>query len=197
MKIYLSDLNRILIYSWKQAFKDYDFVSVRSGSIFTLKADAIISPANSFGFMDGGIDYQLSKFLGWHVQERLQDCIEDKYDGELLVGQAELIETDNKQFPYLISAPTMRVPIVINQSVNVYLAMKAVLRVALENNLNSIAVPGMGTGVGRMPPNICAKQMKQAIDEIILNKRVRYKTWEESQIKHQLLYTSQTRDLQF
>ena len=30
-------------------------------------ADAIVSPANSFGFMDGGIDYAYSDHFGWHM----------------------------------------------------------------------------------------------------------------------------------
>ena len=30
-------------------------------------ADAIVSPANSFGFMDGGIDMVYSKRFGWQM----------------------------------------------------------------------------------------------------------------------------------
>ena len=73
--------------------------------------------------MDGGIDLLYSHRLGWHVQERLQKLIKEKYHGELLVGQAEIVETDNQQIPFVISAPTMRVPMILKDSVNPYLLL--------------------------------------------------------------------------
>jgi O-acetyl-ADP-ribose deacetylase (regulator of RNase III) len=36
-------------------FKGVENVRISGGDIFELKADAIVSPANSFGYMDGGI----------------------------------------------------------------------------------------------------------------------------------------------
>jgi O-acetyl-ADP-ribose deacetylase (regulator of RNase III) len=64
--------------------------------------------------------------MGWQVQERLQKQIKEKHNGELLVGQAILIETGFSGIPYLISAPTMRVPMILKDAVNVYLASKAI-----------------------------------------------------------------------
>jgi len=45
--------------------------------------------------------------------------------GELLVGEALVVETENELVPWIISAPTMRVPMRLRQTVNPYLAMKA------------------------------------------------------------------------
>ena len=39
--------------------------------------------------------------------------------GELLVGQADIVETDHETFPWLISAPTMRHPMTILHTPNV------------------------------------------------------------------------------
>ncbi|MBL4705837.1 MAG: hypothetical protein JKY54_15025 [Flavobacteriales bacterium] len=64
----------------------------------------------------------------------------------------------------------MRVPTSdgIPESVNAYLAMKAILIEGIKNNkINSIAIPGLCTGTGKMPPFNAAKQMKIAYDEII------------------------------
>ena len=44
---------------------------------------------------------------------------------------------------------------------------------------------------------MCVKQMKQAIDDILLNKRTKYKSWHDAQIKHQSLYTNCVGDLQY
>lgn len=69
------------------------------GDIFDYPADAIVSPANSFGFMDGGIDLAYSERFGWHVQALVQSIIMQDYDGELLVGQATTVETGDCALP--------------------------------------------------------------------------------------------------
>jgi O-acetyl-ADP-ribose deacetylase (regulator of RNase III) len=54
---------------------------------------------------------------------------------------------------------------------------------------------GMGTGVGRVPPEICARQMKQAVNDV-LEDREFPRSWSDAQIRHQLLYSDSYRDLQ-
>ena len=207
MKLLFCDLNEQMIKAWNKNFSEDTNITIYHGSIFEKGSDAIVSPANSFGFMDGGLDLQISKFFGWHVQERLQEIIKKKHHGELLVGYAEIIETDHKNIPYIISAPTMRVPMILKESVNVYLATKAVLVLLkygifsngslIREKVNKIAIPGMGTGVGRLPYEICALQMKKAVDDIYYEKYTFPKTWYEAQKNHQLLYRKSTSDLQF
>ncbi len=126
MKIILAAVERELADAWQRFCGDLDFVSVQRGSIFDFSVDAVVSPANSFGFMDGGIDMLYSQRFGWHVQKRLQGLIGSKHHGELLVGASEIIETDNPQIPYLIAAPTMRVPMILRNSVSPYVAARAV-----------------------------------------------------------------------
>ena len=36
--------------------------------------------------------------------------------------------------------------------------------------VSSVAMPGLGTGVGRVPPIQCARQVRAAIEDIILEK---------------------------
>ena len=115
----------------------------------------------------------------------------EKYNGELLVGQAELIETGNDEIPFCISAPTMRVPMLLIDSPNVYLATRAVfLLLKKESRIQTITLSGLGTGVGKVPYNICARQMRKAYDDVfgsnILNK---FPTnWEEAQMNHNNLF---------
>ena len=139
-----------------------------AGDIFPAPADAIVSPANSFGFLDGGIDLAYSLRFGWHVQDRLQKLIQADHDGELPVGQAVIVETGDSRFPLLISAPTMRVPMDVSATVNAFLAFRAVIRSAQAYNrtagrpIETILSPGLGTAVGRMHPKACARQMYYA-----------------------------------
>jgi O-acetyl-ADP-ribose deacetylase (regulator of RNase III) len=195
--IQLIDRNEGMCEEWRKQFKDCNDVFVHCGDFFSLKTDCVVSPANSFGFMDGGLDYVISDTLGWEVQRKLQQQIQEKYLGEILVGQAELIETGNINVPFCISAPTMRIPTILKDTVNVYLASKAIFNLFKnDKRINTVTISGLGTGVGQVPYNICAKQMKQAYNEIILNQKNFPKTWYEAQAKHQLLYQNTFRDLQ-
>jgi O-acetyl-ADP-ribose deacetylase (regulator of RNase III) len=133
--------------------------------------DAVVSPANSFGFMDGGLDYALSERFGWSLQKRLQRQIQDRPMRELLVGEALVVATDDPKVPWLISAPTMRVPMQLRESINAYLAMKAILCAALAHRdeplIRTVAIPGLGTGVGELNPATAARQMFMAYREVI------------------------------
>jgi O-acetyl-ADP-ribose deacetylase (regulator of RNase III) len=207
VKIILADLQSNLIQAWNDITDDTDIVTTYQGSIFDVECDALVSPANSFGFMDGGIDLKISEFFGWHVQGRLQELIRTKHHGELLVGQAEIVNTNHSQIPYVISAPTMRVPMILENTANVYLAVRAVLILVkydtfedgtpIKNVVTSIAFPGMGTGVGKVPPHIFARQMKKAVADVIDEKHVFPESWGEAQKRHQLLYSDSYRDLQY
>jgi O-acetyl-ADP-ribose deacetylase (regulator of RNase III) len=155
--------------------------------ITTLKCDAIVSPANSFGFMDGGLDLALSSRFGWGLQDRVRNLIDELPEQELLVGKALAVETCDEQVPWLIVAPTMRVPMSFNigTSINAYLAMRAILLTAKSiANLTSIAVPGLCTGVGRMPPALAAKQMFMAYDEVVRGNRRKFNDFDEAQKHH-------------
>jgi len=176
IQIFLRGTNVKLVNAWKKEFNDYPNVKVLRGDIFGLKADAIISPANSFGFMDGGIDLLYSEYFGWDLQEALQEKIRNEYYGELPVGNAIIIETQNSDIKYLISCPTMRVPEDVSNTINAYLAFRAGLIETIKFNNNSldkitsILCPGLGTGTGMLPETICAKQMKYAYDSVLSGK---------------------------
>ena len=68
-------------------------MDIAIGSILEESADAIVSPANSFGYMDGGVDLAYSRFFGFELQDRLQAYLHEHYFGELPVGSAVIIQT--------------------------------------------------------------------------------------------------------
>lgn len=187
MKLTLIDINPEMTTSWKKLFQGEKEVEVKNGDLTKEVVDAIVSPANFFGFMDGGVDYAISVRLGWDLQEKLQSMIKALPAGELLVGQALVLETGEEQIPYLIAAPTMRVPTNFNigTSVNAYLAMKAAL-IAAQNHpsINGLAIPGFCTGIGRMSEEIAAHQMHYAYREIIKGERMNFSDFVEAQKYH-------------
>ena len=185
-------------------------VALHRGSILDASCDAVVSPSNSFGFMDGGIDHLYSHHFGWEVQRRLQEQIRTRHHGELLVGTAEVVETGSPRIPFLIAAPTMRVPMILNDTINPYLAARATLLVIRHGTvsvgnfagervasvISTVAFPGLGTGVGRVDPDTCAHQVRCAIEEVHLGRAPFPRTWAEAQLRHQELYTDRVRDLQ-
>lgn len=184
MKLLLVHQQAALGEAWKHYFEQEPNVQILHADISQVTCDAVVSPANSFGFMDGGLDYALSERFGWELQDRLQEQIALLPEGELLVGKALLLETGDSTVPYLISAPTMRVPMDFNiaTSINAYLAMKALLIAAkTKHEIQTIAVPGLCTGTGKMAPEVAARQMFFAYEEIILGKTRVYQNFGDAQ----------------
>jgi len=210
LTIVLAAVEPDLADAWQQGCGDLPNVRVHRGSILDVACDAVVSPANSFGFMDGGIDLRYSRHFGWHVQERLQAAIRERHHGELLVGAAEVVETGDGRIPFLIAAPTMRVPMILQDTLNPYLAARAVLLLIrhghfpdgmfagrpIRSVISTVAFPGLGTGVGRVDPLVCARQVRAAVEDVELGRSTFPETWAEAQERHQRLYTDRTRDLQ-
>lgn len=207
MKIKLIDVNKNLTDAWSKVFEGVMEVEVINDSIFNHPCDAIISPANSFGFMNGGIDFAISKNLGWHIEKSVQKKIRTEFFGELLIGQSLIVETDHKDFPYLISAPTMRTPSTITKTPNIYLAMKSILSLVkygtlengdfISNKVQHIAIPGLGTGIGQVQPLVCARQMRIAYEDVIHEKHTSLEGWEELQSNWAYFFTSDERDIKY
>ncbi|KOS06464.1 hypothetical protein AM493_10765 [Flavobacterium akiainvivens] len=153
--------------AWGTHFEFEPGVTIRNTDITTTDCNAVVSPGNSFGFMDGGLDLALSRTFGWGIQTELQNRIKQLPLGELLVGQAEIIPTGTTP-QYVVCAPTMHVPGPVAESVNAYLAMKAILLACTSRpQIHSVAVPGLCTGTGKMPFETAAYQMYVAYCEVI------------------------------
>jgi O-acetyl-ADP-ribose deacetylase (regulator of RNase III) len=164
--------------AWKKAFRGVpsDELEVGSGHVFDgTAADVLVSPANSFGFMNGGIDAVYTTRFGIELQEKLQARLRQQMNGECPVGDAAIVAIDgDKDFKYLVAAPTMYTPRNIAGTINVYLAFRAVLRTVGKHNqyqpsttqIDSILCPGMGTGIGQVPYDVCAFQMRKAYDAV-------------------------------
>lgn len=164
MRITLIDLDAALCRAWRQAFEGVEDVEIAEGDYFERGADAMVSPANSFGIMDGGLDLAIRNALGATIQRRVQKVILERHHGELPVGCAEIIETGEPRWPLLVVAPTMRVPESVAQSLNAYLAFRAALLACRRHatGINSLVCCGLGTGIGNMEPTRCAAQMRIA-----------------------------------
>lgn len=176
MKIYLCAREDNLFNAWKLFCSHNDFVTVTRQDIMSIDAEALVSPANSFGFMSGGIDLHYRNYFGRVIEDDLRKKIGLEFNHELLVGQATSIKVFNPpqlvKYKYMIAAPTMRTPENVSHTINAYLATKAALIEALHMDVSSIVFPGLGTGTGGMLPEDCAKQVNAAINYVLVEKKI-------------------------
>lgn len=167
-KLILADPNAALCEAWQAAFRPYAGIEIRHCRFEQIPHfDCMVSAANSFGLMDGGVDLAISRFFGPLLQQRVQAHILTHYTGEQPVGTSFIVATGHPQHPYIAHTPTMRVPMPIHTTDHVYLAMKALLEAvttfnALQPRIQTVVCPGLGTATGRMPVEEAARQMALA-----------------------------------
>jgi O-acetyl-ADP-ribose deacetylase (regulator of RNase III) len=174
LRVSLCDRNAEVAQVLADSFRDIEEVEVLVGDLLDLDCDALVSPANSFGDMSGGVDQRIDRFYEGAAQRAAMERIASRFHGELPVGMAGLIEMGTRRFPFLIIAPTMRVPSRVHGTINAYLSMRAALIAIHDYNrdahrpIRSVAAPGLCTGVGGMPPEEAAQQMRAAYDMVVL-----------------------------
>jgi O-acetyl-ADP-ribose deacetylase (regulator of RNase III) len=173
LRLSLGDLAPGVAGALADAFADADQAEVVAGNLLDLDREAIVSPANSFGDMGGGIDKAIDDFHRGKAQEAVRAAIAEQFLGELPVGMALVVDLSTRRFPFVVAAPTMRVPGSVAGTLNAYLAMRAALVAVLRHNaaggrpIGSLAVPGLCTGVGGLHPAEAAGQMRTAYDSVV------------------------------
>ena len=130
--------------------------------------DCFVTAGNAFGIMTAGIDAAVVQFFGEELMERVQQRILNDYFGEQPVGTAFVLPTHRASLPFLVHAPTMRVPSNIDGTEKVYSATWAALLAIEAHNatgghrIETVAFPAMGTGFGGVPFDEAARQMAVA-----------------------------------
>lgn len=167
-ELVLVALEQKLFDSFEAWFKDMPAVVFHGPFEKLVEFDCMVSPANSFGLMDGGADLAIVKFFGAQLEQTVQHRILHEYRGEQPVGTSMIVETGHAKHPYLAHTPTMRVPMRITRTDHVYLAMWAMLVAVHQHNQHAerpiriVACPGLGTGTGGMLHHEAARQMALA-----------------------------------
>jgi O-acetyl-ADP-ribose deacetylase (regulator of RNase III) len=151
---------------WRVEFSPFPEVSIAEGDILSTARGALVSPANSQGHMDGGIDVAYLNFFGERLQSAVYDAIARRPEGYLPVGAAEIVRTGHDLIPYLIVAPTMEFPGHVPAE-HCNRAMRAVLRVCdrADSYVDEVYCPGLATGIGSVSPEDAAHAMADAYRE--------------------------------
>ncbi|MBU6283857.1 macro domain-containing protein, partial [bacterium] len=171
VKVSLVDVNPKMVAAWREVFEDNPEVSIHQGSMLAQAVSAWVTPTNTRGSMDQGLDGLVRQHLGPAIQTRVQQAIATQFRGQLPVGCATCVETGCPQPRFLISTPSFASAAeTVSDGLTVALAGAAALQAAEMQNrrvpgsIVTLALPGLGANTGRLPVETCADLFWTAYD---------------------------------
>lgn len=167
MKIYLLDINKEMTDAWQKYF-DLSNVEIINDEFTTFMnkhpdIEAIVSPANSFGLMDGGYDKAIIDYLGERAQTNVFTMLNAVYNGYQPIGTCLSVPFGEH---IILHTPTMRTPEVIIDHRVVFDCMRSCLLEANKLKCKSIVIPAFGGLTGRVPYDTIARLMFFAYEQL-------------------------------
>ncbi len=132
-------------------------VHVAKADLTLMPVDAIVNPANSLGIMGGGAAGAIKRRGGDKIQQ------EAMASAPIAVGAAVVTTAGKLHARAVIHAPTMEEPGLKIGVENVRRATRAALIAAAHHGFETIALPGIGTGIGGVDRDEAARAM---VDEL-------------------------------
>ena len=132
-------------------------VKVRKGDLTVLFVDAIVNPANTGGSMGGGVAGAIKSAGGREIEKEAIAA------APIALGKAAATGAGALPNLFVIHAPTVEEPAGASSPERVKEAVSAALSEAERIEAVTIAIPGMGTGVGGVPHDEAAKAVVEAI----------------------------------
>jgi O-acetyl-ADP-ribose deacetylase (regulator of RNase III) len=174
-KLHIISINKEFVQLATARFYGRALVEVRDIRDVEREGRIFVSPANSLGIMDGGIDLPLSREMFPGCERAVRAAIA-ALGHKTALGRAYLHVGSALWVPVgpttaLISAPTMFSPHDVSTTQNAYWAFMAVLMLADRmyrssgGSLHTIVCPSLCCGYGRMPADVAVEQMWRALED--------------------------------
>ena len=177
MYIYLLDINKEMTNAWHKYFGNINNVEIINDDFAHFmnthpNIEAVVSPANAYGLMDGGYDGAITRYFGEDLQHKVQNIIVKEWYGEQPVGTSLTVLTDkavanSHKLIRLIHTPTMRSPEAIIDPRIVYQCMRTTLIEAEKQDVHSIVIPAFGGLCGKVPCKQLAEYMYLAYEQFV------------------------------
>ena len=142
--------------SWKER------VVIELGDIAQSTCEAVVNAANSELWMGSGVAGALRRAGGPTIEQ------EAVRQGPIAVGEAVITRAGHLPSLHVIHAAAMG-PGRRATPESVAAATRATLELAVENNIDTLAFPALGTGVGGLSLEVCAEEMLGAACEHLLD----------------------------
>jgi len=163
MRILIADHNKSTIASLEELNPSFE---IETGDPLAFDIDAVVSPANTKGIMNGGYDATLRRYFGVNI-EYMAGLYLDKF--QIDVGQAIAVKTGHPKVHWLIVTPTVSVTgegFSGHGSVSYACAYNAV-KVAYKKNVRYLGMTGLGSGVGGLDRRTSARQQVKGIEDAL------------------------------
>ena len=163
MKVIIADHNKSTISSMEELCPSFE---VQLGNPLAFDIDAVVSPANTKGIMNGGYDAVLRRYFGVGIEYSVRQYLE-KF--QIVVGQAIAVKTGHPKVEWLIVSPTVSVTgegLSGHASVSYACAYNSV-KVAHQRGVQYLGMTGLGSGVGGLNRREAARQQVQGIEDAL------------------------------
>ena len=177
-RITLISLNKVWTDEMKKLLEAQESITIIHGKVEDLPRTntTFVSPANSLGFMDGGIDYAYSRVMFPGVEKAVRQRIAELGKKTALgrpylpIGQAIAVPTSTPT-AHLIAAPTMFLPHDVSKTQNAYASTLAALALhAKYAPETTLVLTSHCCGYGKMTEAESAKQMVAALHDFRNNR---------------------------
>lgn len=157
--------------AWRVAFRGCENVAVYCMDFRAFieqhpEIDAVVSPANSYGLMDGLFDKAIIDAFGHELAERVRACILERFCGEQPVATSISVPIPGHENMLLIHTPTMRVPSCVIDPMVAYQCMRTSLMEAMRTSRKRIVVPAFGGECGLLPFMKIAQLMWEGYQQV-------------------------------
>ena len=163
--------------SFTEKMKTYGFEAktMKIQDYIPTKRTYYVSPANSLCFMDGGIDYALSRIIFPDIEIEIKNIVRQLGITSIVgksylpIGSSIIIDKGAKS---LIISPTMLLPQNVSNTRNAYYATMAVLHNVLVNRKENIdevdiLMTSLCCGYGKMTEENSIQQIRDGIHDYI------------------------------
>jgi O-acetyl-ADP-ribose deacetylase (regulator of RNase III)/HPt (histidine-containing phosphotransfer) domain-containing protein len=179
LKLVLLDSKKFLCRTFADYFSNLPNVEIVHGTIEELSFfDCVVTGASSVASANN-VDASTLKFFGEDVEKLLQKRIQDLYLGEQPIGTSLILETNHALYPFIAHTPSLRMQMSIAGKDHVYQAIWSTLLAirqhnklynsSLQNQINIVAIPGLGTSFGNIPVDEVARQMSMAYQNFLFS----------------------------
>jgi O-acetyl-ADP-ribose deacetylase (regulator of RNase III) len=135
-------------------------VVIIAGDLVEQDVDAIVNAANNQLLLGGGVAGAIRTRGGPAIQ---REC--DAH-GQVKVGEAAITGGGELRARHVIHAASMQLG-GRTTAESLRSSMDNAFRLALENNVRTIAVPAVGTGIAGFPMDECARVMSECVDRAL------------------------------
>ena len=163
MNVLIADHNKVTIAAINECNPSFD---VELGNPLAFDIDAVVSPANTKGIMNGGYDAALRRYFGGGIEYLVRQYLE-KF--QIDVGQAIAVKTGHQTIDWLIVSPTVSVTgegLSGHATVSYACAYNSV-KVAHAKGVQYLGMTGLGSGVGGLNRREAARQQVQGIEDAL------------------------------